>query len=65
MSSTPASAIQGFLTFLAGRYDQLYDTETVSGESTRRFNTYIYSRKLLIRKSILNDPGLNFEIIQD
>ena len=56
MSSTMGSTIQEFITSLAGRYDQLNDSDTISGESSRRFNTYVYSRKLLIRKC-LEDSG--------
>lgn len=55
MSSTTAIILQECISSLSGRHDQLNDAQTVSGESSRRFNTYIYSRKLLIRKSIVED----------
>ena len=57
MSSTTALIVQEYISSLAGRYNKLNDVETISGESLRRFNTYIYSRKLLIRKSIPDDPA--------
>lgn len=59
--STTAPIIQEFIASLAGRYDQLHDAQTISGESSRRFNTYIYSRKLLIRKSTEDDSGLHWQ----
>jgi len=30
----------------------------VSGVASRRFNNYVYSRKLLIRKSVDDDSGI-------
>lgn len=48
---------EDFLTLLEGRYNQLKDSYTISAASTRRFNAYLYVRKLLLRKSIENDIG--------
>ena len=41
---------------LAGRYTMLQDSHTISGTNgSRKFNSYVYQRKLLIRKTIPND----------
>ena len=67
MSSTPSSTPpatprtpEKFTTFLAGRYASLQDARTVSGtRASRKFNSYVYTRKLLIRKTLQDDPGLH------
>ena len=51
-SLAPSSASKDFITSLSGRYNELQDANTLS----HRFTSYIYSRKLLIRKSIEGDP---------
>jgi len=53
----PTSTVQDYIASLAGRYEELQDSHVVSGESSRRFNNYIYSRKLLIRKAV-DDSGI-------
>lgn len=55
--SRPTPAVQDFITSLAGRYEELQDSNIVSGEASRRFNNYIYSRKLLVRKAVEDDAG--------
>ena len=65
MSSTPSSTPpttprtpEEFITFLAGRYASLQDARTVSGtRASRKFNSYVYTRKLLIHKTLQDDPG--------
>ena len=49
-------AKQEFIASLAGRYQGLQDGYTVSGTGSHRFSNYLYSRKLLIRKSIQDEP---------
>lgn len=45
-----------FIASLASQYDTLNDTYTITGSvPSRKFNSYIYSRKLLMRKTIDND----------
>jgi len=51
------STVQDYIASLAGRYEELQDSHVVSGEGSRRFNNYVYSRKLLIRKSV-DDSGM-------
>ena len=56
-SSTASPTLEEYLTSLAGRYATLQDSRTVSGVTTsKKFNSYAYTRKLLIRKTIENDP---------
>lgn len=55
--ATPPPAVQEFIASLTGRYQELQDGYTVSGTGSRRFSNYLYSRKLLIRKSIQDEPG--------
>ena len=57
MATQPPPAVQEFLASLTGRYQELQDGYTVSGTGSRRFSNYLYSRKLLIRKSIQDEPG--------
>ena len=46
------------ITALAGRYATLQDSRTVSGTSSaRKFGSYVYTRKLLIRKSLENNES--------
>ena len=45
-----------FVANLAGRYSTLHDEQTITGMApTRKFNSYIYSRRLLLRKTIEGD----------
>ena len=60
MSQTAPMSKPDFIASLAGRYNQLQDSNTIS--STKRFNSYLYTRKLVIRKLIPNDPGLSLLI---
>jgi len=53
--STPQAEVQEFISSLAGRWEELQDGYTVSGAGSIRFNTYVYMRKLLIRKSMEDD----------
>ena len=60
MNSTPSmsspTTTEEYLTFLAGRFSTLEDSRTISGITTsRKFNSYVYTRKILIRKSLEND----------
>ena len=57
MATQPPPAVQEFIASLAGRYQELQDGYTVSGAGSRRFSNYLYSRKLIIRKSIQDEPG--------
>ena len=50
---------EDFIASLRGRYNELMDSHTISIASFRRFNTYPYIRKLVIRKTIANDPGMS------
>ena len=58
MTSGPSSpTLEEYITSLSGRYMTLQDARTISGVSTsRKFNSYVYTRKLLIRKSLEDDP---------
>lgn len=58
MTSTPTSpTLEEYITSLSGRYTSLQDSRTISGVTTsRRFNSYVYTRKLLIRKTLEDDP---------
>jgi len=38
--------------------DTVTFSHVVSGEASRRFNKYFYSRKLLIRKSVDDNSGI-------
>ena len=54
---TPQLTAEEFITSLAGRYSTLQNTRTVSGVTTsRKFNSYVYTCKLLIRQSLEDDP---------
>ena len=68
MSNTPSSSSslnsgssprtpEEYITNLAGRYDTLLDIRTISGQPLqKKFASYIYSRRLLIRKTLADDP---------
>ena len=58
-SSTPKPhTAEEYISSLAGRYTTLQDSHTVSGtNASRKFNSYVYSRKLLIRKTLEDDPN--------
>jgi len=49
----PTSTVQDYIASLAGRYEELQDLQVVSGEASRRFNNYVYSRKLLIASLLM------------
>ena len=56
--TAPPATAEEYITFLAGRFSDLQDSYTVSGITTsRKFNSYVYTRKLLIRKSLEDDPA--------
>ena len=52
-SSSMSRTAEEYLNSIAGRYSILQDSHTISGTNTsRKFNSYIYQRKILLRKSI-------------
>ena len=56
MSSATSPTLEKYITSLAGRYTTLKDDRTISGVTTsRKFNSYVYTRKLLIRKTLDDD----------
>ena len=57
MSQTTPMSKPEIIASLAGQYNQLQDFNTIS--TAERFNSYLYARKLVIRKLIPNDPSLS------
>jgi len=61
MTQTSVSASRTpdeYIAALAGQYASLQDSCTVSGTATsRKFSSYVYTRKLLIRKSLEHDES--------
>ena len=57
MTSTTSPTLEEYISSLSSRYTTLQDTRTISGITTsRKFNSYVYTRKLLIRKTLEDGP---------
>jgi len=53
-----ACTAEEYIVALAGLYATLQDSRTVSGTSSaRKFGSYVYTLKLLIRKSLENNES--------